>query len=256
MTTSGTTTSTLLASDLVTLAMKELGLLSSGEEPTGEEYADGLSALNWMLKSWQSRGLTSWRDTDGVVLFAIGQATNALDPFCLDVLDARLVQGGEVGTETGTMSLPFPPYVITSDYFPAEGGNERLLQRWERAQYRQLPNKGTPGWPTAYTISKTIGGIAMSVWPVPNANMTVRYSYTRVIEDVTDGAQTIDVPQEWLELAYLGLAVRLAPLFGVTRLDPAAVQSIAQRAATLEQLLLDQDRPASLYMGSAMGRNF
>lgn len=229
MTTSATIITTLTASQLIELAMKELGLLSSGEEPTGEEYDDALSAVNWMLKSWQSRGMTSWRDTNGSVVFPANTASMVLTPYCLDVVDARLVQ--------------------TSTF-------ERPLQRWERAQYRQLPNKAQPGWPTAYMISKTDGAITMSLWPVPNVSMTVLYGYARIIEDVTDGSQTIDVPQEWLELAYLGLAVRLAPLFGVTRLDPAAVQSVAQRAATLEQLLLDQDRPASVYMGSAYGRNF
>lgn len=229
MTTSGTITSALSASDLVTLAMKELGLVASGETPTGDELNDGLTALNWMLKSWQSRGLVSWRDTDGSVSFPANTASMVLSPYCLDVVDARLVQAV---------------------------GYERPLQRWERAQYRQLPNKSTLGFPAAYMVAKTNGAITMYLWPVPTATMTVKYGYARVIEDVTDGAQTIDVPQEWQEVAMLGLAVRLASMFGVSRLDPAAVGLIGQRAAALEQLLLDQDRPASIFMGSSYSRNF
>lgn len=229
MTTSGTITSALLVSDIVTDAMMELGVLSAGERPTGQELIDGIRSLNWMLKSWQSRGIVSWRDQEGSIVFPSETASLVLDPFCIDVTEARLVQSP---------------------------GYERPLKRWELAQYRQTPNKQTPGYPTAYTISKADNAISMTLWPVPNADLTVNYSYARVIEDVTDGAQTIDVPQQWLEAAYLALAARLAQTFGVTRTDPSTAQIVAQRAASLEQLLLDQDRPASIYMGSAYGRTF
>lgn len=229
MTTSGTINSGLYVSDIVQQAMIEMGVLSSGEAPTGDELTDAIRVLNWMLKSWQARGVTSWRNTDGTVVFPSGTATMPLDPFCLDVLDARLVQSP---------------------------GYERPLQRWELAQYRQIPNKTTPGFPTAYTIVKADNTISMTLWPVPNAELTVLYSYPRVIEDVTDGTQTLDIPQEWQEAAYVALAARLCQQFGVTRLDPATAQILQQRASALEQLLLDQDRPASVYLGSAYGRNF
>lgn len=228
MTTSGSIAKTMIASEIVAAAMRMLGVLSSGEAPTAEETTDALAELNWMLKSWQGRGLTSWRDTDGSVTFPANTASMPL-PYCLDVMEARYIQSQ---------------------------GYERPLQRWERAQYRQIPNKATAGYPTAYTIEKTTNGIAMLLWPVPRENATILYSYTRVIEDVTDGAQTIDIPQEWLETAYLALAARLATTFGVIRTDPNTAQIVMQRAAAMEQLLLDADRPASIYMGSAMGGVF
>lgn len=228
MTTSGTINSTMLASEVIAAAMQDLGVLSAGENPTGEETVLGLRALNWMLKSWQSRGLTSWRDTDGTITVPAGEATATL-PYCLDVMDARYVQSQ---------------------------GYERPLQRWELGQYRQIPNKGTRGYPTTYTIAKTDNGITMMLWPVPLTDAVIAYSYTRVTDDVTDAAQTIDIPQEWLEAVYLGLATRLAPTFGVTRVDPGTAQMVAQRAAALEQLLLDADRPSSIYMGAEYERAF
>jgi len=229
VTTSGTISSTLIASEVILAAMTDLGVLSAGENPTGEETELGLRTLNFMLKSWQGRGVTSWRDTEGSVAFASGTAKMVLTPYCLDVTEARLIQA--------------------SNY-------ERPLQRWELAQYRQIPNKATPGYPTAYTVSKLDASISLTLWPVPNATMTILYSYPRIIEDVTDGAQTIDVPQEWLETVYYGLASRLVAAFGVSRIDPAAAQRVDQRAASLEQILLGSDMPASVYMGSSMGRLF
>jgi hypothetical protein len=229
MTTSGVIASTMTVSDIVTMAMRELGLLSAGETPTGQELQDGITQLNWLMKSWQVNGVTSWRDTESSLVFPTGTATMQLDPYCLDVLEARLVQSP---------------------------GYERPLQRWVLGQYRQIPNKAIPGWPTAFTISKTRDTISMTVWPVPNQDLTVNYSYSRVIQDVTDGAETLDVPQEWLEAVYLGLAARMLNSYGAARLDPTAAQIVIQRAAALEQKLLDADRPASVFMGSTYNRVF
>lgn len=229
MTTSGTITSQLIVSEIVQVAMEELGVLSSGEAPTAEETATGIRALNWMLKSWPARGLNLFRETQGQTIFPAGTSTMPLDPYCLDVVEARFLQATTF---------------------------ERPLARWENGQYRQIPNKAQPGYPTAYFLDKQTTGIAMTLWPVPIADATILYTYSRIPQDVTDGAETVDIPQEWTELVYVALAARLVQTFGVARTDPATAQIIAQRAASLEQQMLDQDRPASVFMGSYRGRNF
>jgi hypothetical protein len=96
----------------------------------------------------------------------------------------------------------------------------------------------------------------MTLWPVPTAETTILYTYARVIEDVTDLNQTLDIPQQWMETVWMNLASRCAAMFGVTRLDPGAVAMVAQRAAVLEQKLMDQDRPASVFMGNVYSQNF
>lgn len=229
MATSGTITSQLIVSEIVRQAMIELGVLSSGEAPEAEELADGIRVLNWLFKSWPSRGVNLWRETQGSVTFPIGIATVTLAPYCLDVMEARFVQ--------------------SSTY-------ERPLARWENGQYRQIPNKAQPGYPTAYYLDKQTTSISMTLWPVPNADATILYTYSRIPQDVTDGAETVDVPQEWTELVFVSLAARLIQTFGVNRTDPTTAQIIAQRAAALEQQMLDQDRPASLFLGSSFGRSF
>lgn len=229
MTTSGTISGQLTVSSVVTAAMQELGLLSAGENPTGEETELAIRSLDWMLKSWAAAGANLWRETDGTVIFAADTKTMTLEPYCLDVEEARLVQA--------------------TNY-------ERPLQRWEKGQYSGLPNKATPGFPSIYVITKMTGAVQMTVWPVPSVSCTILYTYVRVTEDVTDGAQTIDIPQEWTEAVYLGLAARLCQPFGVTRTDPSTAQIVAGRSQALELALLDQDRPASIYMGATSERYF
>jgi len=45
------------ALDLVTQAMKSIGVLEQGETPSGAEGVDGLAALNQMLSSWIHDGI-------------------------------------------------------------------------------------------------------------------------------------------------------------------------------------------------------
>ena len=229
MTVSGVISGQMIVSEAIAAAMRELGVLAIGSNPTDEETAEGIRSLNWMLKSWAANGVNLWRETDGTVTFTAGTATMPLAPYCLDVLEARLVQ-----------STTF----------------ERPLQRWENGQYLQIPNKANPGSPTAYSLTRTIDAISMTVWPVPFEDMDILYSYARVPDDVTDGAETLDIPQEWTETVYLGLAARMAQMLGATRIDPATAQIVAARFLDLETKMLDQDRPSSVFMGSAYGRYF
>jgi hypothetical protein len=170
VTTSGTISSTMQASEIVAAAMQELGVLSAGEAPDGEELELGLRSLNWMLKSWQAKGYNLWRETNGTVTLAPGENYGQLDPNIRDVTSARAI----VGT-----------------------GYERQMFRWGREQYQQLPNKLTPGSPTIYYPEKHRDSIWLYVWPVPTDETILVLDYVRVIEDVTDGAQTVDLPPAW-----------------------------------------------------------
>lgn len=229
MPTSGTINSTMTAQQLVTAAMEELGVISSGEQPTAEEGETGLARLNWMLKSWQADGVNLWREEEGEVEFLAGEQSVTLDPNVDDVLEARLVQ--------------------SSTY-------ERPLQRVEIGEYRAYPNKAQQGWPAVFYLNKQRSSTSLTLWPVPSEDVTIRYTYARIIEDVTDLQQEVDVPQEWLEAVWVNLAARLITIFGVTRIDPTAAAEVKERAIILYDKMLTQDRPASVFMGSAYGGYF
>lgn len=229
MATSGTISGTMTALQLCEAAAKDLGIYGAGEDLSAADGADMLLRLNWMLKSWQADGVNLWREENGEVAFPINTATMELDPRCIDVLEARFVQ-----------SATF----------------ERPLQRWEIGQYQNLPNKTQPGYPVGYYLRKLVDSVTMTLWPVPDADSVVRYTYARVIEDVTDLNQTLDVPQMWMETIWTNLAVRCASMFGASRLDANGVVLLQQRAAMLEQKMMDQDRPASVFMGPNYARYF
>jgi hypothetical protein len=215
------TTFSMTARDMVTQAMREIGVLASGENPTSDELSDGILRLNSMLKAYAAKGLNLWRDTDSSVGFAAGVSSMPL-PGALSVSGVRLVTNG----------------------------SERLMAQWEADQYASLPNKATRSTPVAYTLITATTGLTIQLWPVPDKPYTVRYSYGRITADVVQPSDPVDVPQMFQEAVWLALAVRLAPTFGKARTDPQTVQLVAQRAAELERDMLDFDRPASYQIGS------
>jgi hypothetical protein len=214
------TSFTMTARDMVTQAMREIGVIASGEQPTADEIADGILRLNSMLKAWAAKGLNLWRDTQATIDFAAG-VSSAILPGALSVGSARLVQNG----------------------------SERILALWETDQFAVLPNKAQRGTPIVYLLRQDVTGIAIQLWPVPEEAVTVAYSYGRVTTDVIQPSDPVDVPQMFQEAVWKNLAVKLVPMFGKARADPQTVQVVAADAAALERDMLDWDRPSSYQLG-------
>lgn len=210
----------MTARDMVTQAMREIGVIASGEQPTADEMADGILRLNSMLKAWSAKGLNLWRNTRATIDFAPG-VSSAILPGALSVGSARLVQNG----------------------------SERILAMWEADQFSVLPNKDQRGAPIVYLLRQDVTGIAIQLWPIPDEAVTVAYDYGRITADVVQPADPVDVPQMFQEAVWKNLAVKLASMFGKVRADPQTVQVVAADAAALERDMLDWDRPASYQLG-------
>lgn len=207
--------------DAVVGAMRELGILASGADPTAAELTDGLDCLNQMLKSWGAMGVTPWRNTDGTATITGASPSVALSPRPIDVLEVRAVIGGV----------------------------DVSLRRWGHGEYNLIKSKATVGSPSLYALIETPSTVTLYVYPVPAADTSLKYSYARIINDVDDPSDVVDVPQQWYETVKLCLAARLPTVFGTTRVDPAAVESIMARAEQLQKNMLEHDRPASYKIG-------
>lgn len=223
MTTSGTTNTLLSVEEIITQAYREMGTISAEEAPSANELSNGIRVLNWMLKGFTARGINLWRaETVSVTITA---ATTTLD---------AAIDGVQEVYRTTTAGQDIPLFEIN------------------RAQYAMLPNKAAVGIPVQYYVDRQRDACVLNVWPVPTSQ-TLKIYASRRIEDVTAADQTLDVPQKWTEAVFVALAARLVSTSGLRRTDPATAGALAQRAAAMEQLLLDDDRPQSIYMGAGYG---
>lgn len=221
MATSGAIGGLLTVRDIVRTSLQLIGACPNGGDPDADDAALAMLQLNFMLKSMQADGCNLWRRTEETVTFPPNTKVMTLDPRCIDVMEARL-----------QLNTTF----------------ERSLGRWEWGEYVTMPNKVASGDPTIFVLDKQRTEVTMTVWPVPYVERDINYTYARVIDDVTDLDEDVDLPQEWTEAVYYCLADRLLDPFSVSTSQPGVAQRVAARASMLYGKMLDLDRPASVFM--------
>lgn len=201
--------------DVVTGAMRDLGVLGLDENATDAELDYGLNQLNLLLKGLAAEGVNAWTDEEAVVDFAAGEGVAVLDPRPVDVLEARV---------------------------QISGTYDRPLTEWTSGEWDMLPNKSQRGTPLVYQVLRSVSDVRLRVWPVPTADTAIAYSYARVVEDATANA-ALDVPQMWGDAIQAMLAARL------TAFMPGGIpQTFLMRAEMLKRQLLDFDRPDSYFI--------
>lgn len=223
MATSGTTSATLTARQVVTAALEEIGILPLGETVASEDAAKAMQVLGLMLKTWQVDGVgLQWCVQEIALTWPASTTAVTLNTNYLDLRNVR--------RRASNIDTPLYPLSIS--------------------EYAELSNKAATGTPTSYSVLKTRTTLEVRIWPVPTADTAIYAEGLRIIEDVTDLGQDLDVPQEWLETVYVCLAARLLAPYRVHVSDPALAADVRQRAAALYQRLasFDEERE-SVFLG-------
>ena len=119
MTTSGITALTLNAQQVITFALRKLGVIPIGQVPDYNEIAPVLLELNMMLKGWETAGPHLWRNTLGSV---------SLTP----------------NTQSYSLVTDNPLRLVEVRYrYPDL--HDLPMKRLSRVQYMQLPLKSSNG---------------------------------------------------------------------------------------------------------------
>lgn len=216
MTTSGTINVTYTARDIVEMALDELGITDSTTDLDMNDAGKVLRRLNMMLKTWQADGNHLWLREDVSMEWPAGEFLGELDPRIMQLLSLRWVSDGA----------------------------ETPMQQYAREQWDRLPNKTTTGTPFIYRFTRQGDLAQVALYPVPDDDMSLVGEAVRIIQDVTDLSQTLDVPQEWLETVFVNLAARCANMFGKAGTPRAA--NIEARAADLLNRMTGLDREGSI----------
>ena len=75
-----TTVLTTTAADIVNGALRLIGEIDASQPTGAVDMQDGLEALNFMIKGWQSQGLHLWTKTEGVLFLDVGKTDYKLGP--------------------------------------------------------------------------------------------------------------------------------------------------------------------------------
>lgn len=96
-----------------------------------------------------------------------------------------------------------------------------------RKDYYDLPNKNDTGTMTQFYYSPRLNVGNVSVWPAAvNTSSLLEFTWYCPIQDFNVAGDDPDLPQEWISTIIFGLAIEMAPEYGV----PADVYGIINTA--------------------------
>lgn len=232
MSTSGVTTYNLTRDQIITGALRMLGVVAQGESPTAIQITEAAEALNLMIKAFEADGMALWGITEYTV-----PLTNAVASYSIGI-------GKSVNTSK--------PLKVIQAYNRDSVSNVDIPMRIiTRQEYNILGNKTSSGNPIQCWYDPRLDYGVLTVFPVPNTttatNNSVHIVYQRSFEDFTASGDNPDFPQEWLECLKYGLAVRLAPEYGI---DSESRKFLSQEYSAVKAAALSfGSEEGSLYFG-------
>ena len=233
-------TYTVTRDQIITLALRKLGVLELGETPDTDTIDNATMSLNLLIKQLSTEGLRLWKISELIVpltanqtSYVLGGSTSALmyDSLAPTVAitdkPLKVIQGFY-------RSIQVTPYIDTPVLLVS------------KQEYNVLGSKFSTG--TANTIFydvKSLNGI-LYVYLTPDVNAQTNIELHLVVQlplnDISYATDIPDFPNEWMNLLVWSLADEMALQYGVPM---NSRQELAQRAAAYKEKLTDWDVEAA-----------
>lgn len=166
---------------------------SVGNGITAKQRAHAFRALNRVVKAIDASGDFLWRTVRRSIAIAAGTASYGPAIIGTDVLGLEdpcdfLLSG----TTTGRTQC----YMMSNQDF------------------RMLSDRTSQGTPSQYLVERTLQGLTVTLWPVPNAAGSLEMMCALRAKDYDLGTDTSDFRSSWDQCLILGLSGVLAPAYG------------------------------------------
>lgn len=207
MASSGITAYTYTRDQIINAALRKLAVLGSGVSADSTQLSTGAEALNLLVLQYQALGMPLWSRK---------------------VKTTTLVSG----TSSYTLSSPKPLKIFQAHFTDATTSERRDIMLVPDYDFTLYPPLAT-GSVVSCTYQPKVGNGTLKVWPTPDSGMavgsTLSLIYQAEFEVFTAGSETPDFPQEWYSALVYGLAVSLAPEYGISPQDISAVEKQAEK---------------------------
>jgi hypothetical protein len=234
MATSGVTTNQLTRNQFIEAALRTLGVLALDQTVATTEYTNALVKLNALIGEFRTLGLKVWQRTTATLPLTDGTASY------------------NIGTGQ-TLNTPYPLHLLQAIRVDANASTRIDMEIISDYNYNLLPTT-TSGVPIQVTYQPKMNLGVLKVWPTPDSysasNVTIQLTYLRPIEYFSASTDTADFPEEWVSALIYGLAVRMAPEYGVPLNDRSLLIKEAEKY--LEIAADNSFEDASLFLQPAM----
>jgi len=218
MATSGSTVWELTRDNIISAALRKIGVLGKGESPDSTDLESGQMALNGIISRYNTLGMPLWKRTEKTISIVTSTTTYSM---------------------TGTLKLN-EVYLRSTT-----GTTQYKLERKSLYDLRNMPY-GTTGVPVCwcFTPTRTEGG-TLVIWPEPTSSEATNYSLRAIVQDeldtFTSATETPDFPAYWTDALVYELASNLAPEYGVPLNDRNMLQKQAMQFLGQAQSYGDDD---------------
>ena len=232
---------TITAKDLIRRSLILIQAVGQGEDFEIEQYNDGLISLNEMLDNWSLDNMIvygsmnqSFDTVPGQDVYTIGPTGDFNTTRPVDVDGATCVR---LGVSTGIRVISQAEY----DRIPIKALAQPLIER------------------LLYVNEYPLGKI--TIHPVPTEVVTLNLRMNRILSNITDLQQVIDLPPGYLKALRFNLGVDLWPEYPNTTTDIATIKKIAatslgdiQRSNSVDNVSTFTDVPGVTSNGGASSK--
>lgn len=219
-----------LQTEVITPALRTLGVIAAGEVPTAEDSQDSLDVLNRLLDSWATERLqifsvvrTVWSIVSGTQDYTIGTG--------------------------GTVNVARPTYIDHVNYQRTDTSpvvefqlNPHTEDSWAGVPIKTL----TAPLPTQWYYTPTFPLGTLSLWPIPTGTTLQGVLYApQAVAQFAAVTDSVSLPPGYKRMLVTNLALELAPEFGAQphpMLVKAATESkmdVKRRNVRLSDLMVE-----------------
>lgn len=184
--------------DIVTDALRELGVLAAGETATADDAISGLAALNRLVDQWAAERL---------MIYTVTRTTFTI---------AASTQNYTVGTGY-TVNVARPVYVDHVSYrdTSATTPTEIPLTELTEDAWALVPQKTlTSALPSCFYYNPTYPSATLSLWPVPTSSTLQGVVYhPQQVAEFASLNTVISLPPGYRRMLVKNLALEMAPSY-------------------------------------------
>ena len=180
------------AQTIIDRALRLISAIASGSSPTASETADGLTALNAMIASWQLDKLNVYAYVDNV--------------FTLVPIDASYTVG-----PLGNFNLtPRPPKL--EQVFVRNANIDYMVELIDYEKWYAIPDKTSQTDIPIYAYYEpSMPTGTLRLWPVPNAAYDLHIITWSSLSELATADATIVLPPGYDRALAYNLAIEIAP---------------------------------------------
>ena len=198
-----TTTYSINRDQIISLALRKLGVLELGDTPDPATIANASISLNMMIKQWSTEGIKLWTTDEYTLPLVASQTSYTIGPSGANLTADRplkLIQAWLRNTSV-TPNVDTPLTILS------------------KQEYNWLGSKATTGQANSIYLFPTTTYSTLYVYLTPTSTVATNYSLRFVarslISDLTNPGDTPDFPSEWMQSLVWGLADQLAIEYSV-----------------------------------------